>query len=290
MLDTVRGHLIKESKRDLLVVLDGVQDDGVLVATHDPKLSLLNLLPTGGHARILATSRSKSFASRWAGSKGSIIQVSPLSPEDTSFIIFGKVVAESRMKWATRVGRALRFSAGELSLVLQYKDLMGKDFSSLQKAYSENIGASSKSSPDPETRSGPARSWKPLHDLIKTKNEGITDLMEFICAMDVQCVPIVLFDRSERSKDIPLLMQYGIIEPSADERILTITSMIRVCIKAMFSQSEGGKDVAEAAQESALSRVSKHFTSDPVELLPCALCVLNFKPVSMQAKDNTISL
>ena len=279
------------SKRALLIVLDGLEDEESLMATHDPKLSLLSLLPKGNQARILATTRSKSLARRWSGTKSeSVIPVSRLNVDDTSIVLFGTKSEGGKLSWAKTVGETLRFSAGEISMTLQYKSLLKKDFNSQTKAYLGMIGASSRPiTADPGPRC-PAPSWKPLQQRIEAESPRLMDLMEMICVMDVQCVPSILFNRAERSKDIPQLIRYGLIEPSADDRIFTITAMIRGCIKASFSQPQGGKDAEVAAQESSLARVSELFKTEPRELLPCALSVLQFKPVSSSAKSHLVNL
>jgi tetratricopeptide (TPR) repeat protein len=291
MLDTVRRHLERISKRALLIVLDGLEDEESLVATHDPKLSLLSLLPKGNQARILATTRSKSLARRWSGTKSeSVIPVSRLSVDDASVILFGTRIQGGRLSWSKTVGETLRFSAGEISMALQYKSLLKREFNSQAKAYLGMIGASSRPmTTDPGPRC-PAPSWKPLHQRIEAESPRLMDLMEMICVMDVQCVPSILFNRAERSKGIPQLIRYGLIEPSADDRIFTITAMIRGCIRTSFSHPQGGKDAEVAAQESSLARVSDLFKTEPREFLPCALSVLHFKPISSSAKSHLVGL
>lgn len=284
LLEYVHRQMKRVSRMDLLVILDEFEDETSLTATHDLNKSLLDLLPTGGQTKILATTRSRSHATRWVGGRSdSVIGVHALSKDDVSTLLFGKQVKEeSKLQWVNAVSDALGSSAGELSMLLHYKTRLGKEFS--RKAYAESIGASLKGDKilNPiNSQSKIARSWTPLHELIKSQHADLIHLMNLICLMDVQCVPNSIFTKPQLDKAIPLLTEYGVVEPTVHKRVFSVTALVRQCVKESLQQS-GATDPQREAEEMALNLICDRFNNDlGAELLPCALAILqNVKPTS----------
>ena len=287
LLEMVQRQLERASKTALLVVVDGLEDDSHLTASHDPKLSLLGLLPKGGGTRILTTTRSKALAKRWTGSSPlSVINVERLTAEDASFVIYGRVTKnESRVKWVKSIGNALGYSAGELSLVLHYTTEVGKKFDPEEYKRMARIPSKSKDEPrSSRSKDGPSPSWLPLQHLIRTKSNDLIDLIHVLCVMNVQCVPRSFFTRQQLDSQLKSLTEYGIIEPSPNRRVYTISALVRRSVQACLEENPES-DERKAAEEVATRTVCEQFRSETwLELLPCALEVLEFKAESTVAR------
>ncbi|KAK7423679.1 hypothetical protein QQX98_000869 [Neonectria punicea] len=284
VVGAVRHFLKKDPSASWLMVLDGLDNEDDLVATEAPNSGkpLLEFLPIGEHARILITTRSKRLAARMVREKTEyVVPVNPLRKEDASHLLFGKVTANPiKMKWVEEITGMLSGSAGALTLALAFRQKSGKRFST--KKYLETIISQSAKRPGVES------AWQLLYDLLKSDHPEAGDLMLLVCALNVQCIPNILFERHQLFEQIPVLEQCGIIEPQEDRRLFYITPMFRQLAQNWLAQHISEKTSTE---EWVLSATLQKFNSETAEtLLPCALAAMNLQPASTQSKRDLAAL
>ncbi|KAJ2998949.1 hypothetical protein NUW58_g155 [Xylaria curta] len=278
-LEAVYENLSQDPSGRWLMILDGWDDETRLkmTGTSRSKRSLLDYVPKTGLVRVLATTRSKTLAMRIVNRNPKFaIEVPQLEDADASLLLLGKNTTGSERQKAAARAKELGGSAGTLVLAHSYQ----KKASVAPKVYMERIhGFSSKEI------SKTMRAWRLLYDFMKEKDPNLAHLLLIMGAMDVQCIPNSFFERHELYEQIPLLVSYGMVEPSADRTVITVTPIIRECVQKCLD--DGGKD-REMIEEAVLFVMCDKFHGDEhrvVEvLLPCALAALKFKPTSTDNK------
>ncbi|KPM38862.1 hypothetical protein AK830_g7714 [Neonectria ditissima] len=281
VVEAVRHYLKKDSGASWLMVLDGLEDEEKLVATDSGK-PLLDFMPTNPHARVLITTRSKRLATRMVRETTQyIIPVNPLRKNDASHILFGKVSSNpAKMKWVEDLTEALGGSAGALTLALAFRQKSEKRFGT--KKYLETITAQL------SKVSGVTTAWQLLHGLLKSDHPETADLMLLVCALDVQCIPSILFERHQLYDQIPTLEAYGVVEPQVDRRLFYITPLFRDLARTWLAKHS---DERASTEELALYAVLRNYNPETAEtLLPCALAVMAFQTTSTQSKRDMATL
>lgn len=260
------------------MIIDGCDDITKLqvASSSGSKRSLLDYIPKkGSFTRVLITTRSKTQARRMVGGRPEFaLKVSTLEDTDASFLLLGEETtdANKRQKAASRA-KQLGGSAGTLILahLYQYKA------SVLPKAYIEMIHDA-----QAKDTSKTMRAWRLLYELMKKKHEKAAHLLLVMGSMDVQCIPNSFFDRDELWEKARELEDYGMVEPSADRMVITVTPMIRQCVQKCLDEDEE----REVVEERVLSTMREKFQGNEhrtaEELLPCALAVLNFQRTSAE--------
>ncbi|KAH6886788.1 putative kinesin [Thelonectria olida] len=288
VLETVQRHLKQFSAGPWLMVLDGLDDDEVLKATeaiHKNK-SLLDFVPSSFSARVLITTRSKSLATSLVKKKSKdVINVNPLNDDDASILLLGKVTKNrSRKQWVEALSKELKGSPGAMTLAFTYMKNAEEECN--LKEYMTQISTQPETKPG--VKSGVKNAWRLLHQRLAQKRPDTVDFMMQICALEVQFVPSLLFERSQVLEDATALKEYGIVEPSLDRSMLCVTALFRRCAQEWLANHAKERSDIEAM---LLSLVCDKFTEDMVEvLLPCALAVLKFEPSSAQAKRDMATL
>ncbi|KAH7120138.1 hypothetical protein B0J13DRAFT_568367 [Dactylonectria estremocensis] len=281
-IEAVHRSLKHDSSGAWLMVLDGLERDAHLTTTtpHDSGKSLLDLMPTGMFARVLITTRSKSLAKRLVGKDTkSMIRVDALSNKDAIEVLGSTRSDKAKLDSALDLAKTLDGSAGALTLAYSYMTKNG-DRTSPRK-YLRLIRDKSADQPSA------AHAWTLLHGLICAKHPEAAELLLLISTLDVQSVPDVLLSRHEASELIRILEGYGILEPSQDRRIIFMTSLFRSLGQRWLVEHGKKASVEDLALQSILDK----FTGDAREsLLPCALAVCKFKPISAEGNLHLATL
>ncbi|KAH7133732.1 hypothetical protein EDB81DRAFT_805040 [Dactylonectria macrodidyma] len=287
-IEAVHRSLKHDSSGAWLMIFDGLEKEAHLTTTspHNSGKSLLDLLPTGMFARVLLTTRSRSLAKHLVGDDTkSMIRVDALKDENALAILGSTRSDSARTDTTLDLANTLDGSPGVLTLANSY---MTKS-SHMKKS-------SNKTSPrkylqlirdKPADQPSAAHAWALLHGLIQTKNPEAAELVLLISTLDVQYVPDILLSRHETSELIPVLEEYGIIEPSQDRRIIFMTALFR-SLGQQWLAAHGKK---ASVEELTLHSVLDKFTGDAREsLLPCALAVCKFKPSSAESSLHLATL
>lgn len=280
----VHDHL-KLDHTHWLMVIDGLDNEDDLKAT-DPDFkdkSLLDFIPDAYAARILFTTRSKSLARTLVGTQTKyVVNINPIKDDDACFLLLGKPTKDaSKMKLINSLASHLDGSAGAMSMVLAYWKVKGQGAN--LKEYKQWLSDSS-----PSRGKSVDIVWKLQHELLVSNHQRSEDFMLQLCALDVQTVPRALFDRGEANEHVPILEEYGIVEPSKDRPILRVTPLFRKCARTWLASDTEKKSSTE---EMLIAAVCDRFGNHAQEsMLPCALSVLNFKPSSTRAKRVTADL
>ncbi|KAH8165383.1 hypothetical protein CIB48_g2856 [Xylaria polymorpha] len=128
------------------------------------------------------------------------------------------------------------------------------------------------------------RAWRLLYELMRDKHPEAAHLLLIMGSMNVQCIPNSFFERGELYTQVRQLVDYGIVEPSADGMVITVTAIIRECVQKCLDD-EGDRDLIE---EQVLSVLCNKVHGDEHRaaevLLPCALAALKFQSTSTDIK------
>ncbi|CAJ0555493.1 Ff.00g055580.m01.CDS01 [Fusarium sp. VM40] len=284
VLETVWKFLRYESSGHWLMILDGLQDEALLQATsvQHAGRSLLEFIPNSVLSSVLITTQSKSLSLRQVGKRSdNSTEMPKLSEKDASILMLGRVTKDAdRNRWIKDIGKALDDLPIGFVLAQIYREEVRPSMKSREvlKAVEAQAGE----------KRPTARVWNLLLDLMKQQYPESVDLMLMISAIDLQSVPGTLLDRAQTSKQIPVLVRYGIVEPSTDKRVYHITSAIRVCVKGWLAKHPDHK---VAIEELALSVVCERLTPETGEgLLPCALALLKWESHSSAMRENMVKL
>ncbi|KAI0383586.1 hypothetical protein F5Y04DRAFT_278767 [Hypomontagnella monticulosa] len=264
-----------------LMVLDGLNNTDTLKTTDpsDGMKPLLDFIPPAHLARVLITTRSKSLAMRMVNQKNEfVIDVSALKDEDASYLLLGTVTSEeAKKKRSLEVATCLGRSAGTLVMAHLYCKMARLTY----KAYQERI-----SLPDKPSTAWPSdmKAWSLLYQHIRETDKEAAHLLLVIGCLNVQSIPKAFFERTQIFQQIVHLIDAGMIEPSTDERVYTMTSLIRQCVQKWLIE-KGERHIVE---EQVLSIMNNKFAENEYDvsdvLLPCALVILKFQPKSTEGK------
>lgn len=263
-----------------LMVLDGLDDKTLLMTKDEQHIArcLLDFIPKVARARILTTTRSKSIAMEVVAKKAEfVIDIQKLQDGDASLLLHGREVSdEGKKKKAAKVSKVLGGSAGLLVLAHTYRRSTGLTWTN----YLENIRGTDQSTTDVD----PAmRAWELTYQLLKEKDPGAAHLLLQMGSLDVQSISTVLFERQQFPR-IEKLVDYGMVEPSTDRRLYTVTPLIRRCVQTWLAKNKEQDDL----REHILSVMCEKFPADDSNtaelLLPCALVALSFQISSNEGK------
>ncbi|KAG9228337.1 hypothetical protein BJ875DRAFT_547818 [Amylocarpus encephaloides] len=132
--------------------------------------------------------------------------------------------------------------------------------------------------------------WELLYGLLTEKNPDAARLLLIIGLLDVQSIPYIFFERNQLNKQIPCLVDFGMVEPSADERVLRVTASIRQCEQAWLENKKKWHIFEEKMLSILCEKFNEreYYTSEV--LLPCALTILKFQASSTESKSCLVTL
>lgn len=279
-------HKLKK-KRRWLMVIDGLDDEARLKATGAVNAgeSLLKFIPkpNGDNGRILITTRSKHTALEQVHRKPQhALKVGQVDEADASILLLGRVTSDpSRLKMVSAMARDVNGSAGALSMISAYRKSAGKEGI-------EKLKQMLASEPSPAARE--VGIFKLLYGFIEAKFRESADFMLLVCALDVPCIPRCFFDRKEISHDLQLLEKHGAVEPSADDNVFCVTAMVRKCARLWLDKNENERHCAEAQAMHVMCTKFNNDDESAEDLLPCALAVLKFRPVTKSDAQKAATL
>lgn len=281
-------------KRDInspwLLVLDGLRDETTLQGTdgsNDEMRKLLDFIPKPPLARVLVTTRSRELAMRLVNQKDDhVVDVPALKDEDAALLLLGKVSSDAaKVKRAASVSRMLSGSAGALTFAHLYHRVVDRHCSWRQ--YMERIQQSPPSTGGTGTTALVVRAWQLLYESLREKHPETASLLRFIGMLDVQSIPTGFFSKSEFANHVRRLIKYGMVEPTADQRVLRVTAIVRHCLQT-FLKETGEQGLYPVEQAKVLSLMCDKFEGkDPDRaelLLPIVLATLKFQPAAQEAK------
>ncbi|KAI1662002.1 hypothetical protein F4813DRAFT_396685 [Daldinia decipiens] len=284
IVEEVHNALKKDVSGHWLMILDGLDDECLLNPTGSSGLgkSPLGLVPSSNYARVLITTRSNLLAKKMVKNKGQyIVDISRLNDDDASYVLLGKrTTDEARRKDSIEVSKTLGGSAGTLVLAYLYRKIREKEDGTGWKAYKSKLRALSSDG----VGSSLMCSWRLLFDMIQERHPEDARLLLLMGTLNVQSVPSVFFERSELFKQIPRLVDYGMVEPSTNQVHFTVTPIIRQCIQTWLDQS-GEKASVQVQTLSVLYEKFVDAKSSIFEaLLPSTFAALEFQPAEAQGK------
>ncbi|KAF7530888.1 hypothetical protein G7054_g9423 [Neopestalotiopsis clavispora] len=288
VLELVYDTMRQDVGGQWLMVLDGLDDKAQLVVKDEKgkERSILDFIPKAHRAQILITTRSKSLAMEMVVKKADcVIDVQALPEGDASYLLYGREVTDdAKKKGAADVSKKLGGSAGLLVLAHIYRTATRPSWR--PKAYLSSIGASTESK---DVEDPALKAWELIYQIIKQKDANAAHLLLIMGSLDVQAISTVLFER-QQLKQIEQLVDYGMVEPSTDRRWYTVTPLIRRCVQTWLVKNKERDDI----RDHALSNMCDKFPVDDANtaelLVPCALVILDFQPVSAEAKLNMATL
>ncbi len=181
---------------------------------------------------------------------------------------------------AGTLAKILGNSAGAFTSALDYKTQLGKEFS--HKSFIKDL----RSLPSPA--SAAVRVCEMVYERLKSKDADTADLMLLTSIFDIQSIPHVFFSRHQDNQQIPLLVDYGIMEPTQDREVFSIPGIIGSCTKSWLQSRESEKSRIE---ELALSVLAQKFTGQESDILvPCALAALRFQPNPLEGSHYQAAL
>ncbi|EXA30664.1 hypothetical protein FOVG_17961 [Fusarium oxysporum f. sp. pisi HDV247] len=284
VLETVWKFLRYESSGHWLMILDGLEDETLLQATsvQHAGRSLLEFIPNSVQSSVLITTQSKSLSLRQVGKLSDASTEMPkLSEKDASILMLGRITKDAdRNRWIKEIGKAVDDLPIGFVLVQIYREEVRSSMRPREvlKALEGQAGE----------KRPTARAWNLLLDLMKKEYPESVDLMLMMGAIDLQSVPGTLLDRGQISKQIPILVRYGIVEPSTDKRVYHITSAIRVCVRDWLANHP---DQKVAIEELAVATMCERLTPETSEgLLSSALALLKCESHSSAMRENMVKL
>ncbi|KAK7750531.1 hypothetical protein SLS62_007507 [Diatrype stigma] len=287
VVETVFHALRQDNSGYWIMIVDGMDDSDNLVAT-EPAIAgrrLLDFVPKTPFARILATTRSQDLAMQMVNQNNThIIEVPALNDDDASLILLGKPTSDkAKRKAAVTIANHLGNSAGAIIMVhLFHKSAMKSGL----RAYMETISKPKATlKPDQMTM----HAWTLLYEKVKKEQDADAHLLCLMGSIEVQCIPSSFFKRSELFDQLPRLVKSGMVEPSSDNRVHTITTTIRRCIHKKLEKSKERNMIEVQALHIMCERFAET-EEDKSDLIPCALAVLRFQPTSKEARKNLATL
>ncbi|KAI0890817.1 hypothetical protein F4806DRAFT_485144 [Annulohypoxylon nitens] len=284
IVEEVHNTLKRDVSGHWLMILDGLDDERLLNPTGSPGLEMspCDFVPSSNYARVLITTRSNLLAKKMVKNKGQfIIDVPRLNEDDASYVLLGeRTTDEAKRKDSIEVSKTLEGSAGTLVLAYLYRKLREKEDGTGWKLYKSKLQALSSEG----MGSSLMRSWRLLFDMIREHHPEDSRLLLLMGTLNVQSIPGVFFERSEVLKQIPRLVDYGMVEPSSNRVYFTVTPIIRQCIQTWLDQS-GEKSPVQLQVLSVLYEKFVDTKSSAFEaLLPSAFAALEFQPIEEQGK------
>ncbi|EGU88573.1 hypothetical protein FOXB_00906 [Fusarium oxysporum f. sp. conglutinans Fo5176] len=284
VLETVWKFLRYESSGHWLMILDGLEDETLLQATsvQHAGRSLLEFIPNSVHSSVLITTQSKSLSLRQVGKLSDTSTEMPkLSEKDASILMLGRITKDAdRNRWIKEIGKAVDDLPIGFVLVQIYREEVRSSMRPREVLKALEAQA--------DEKQPTARAWNLLLDLMKKEYPESVDLMLMMGAIDLQSVPGTLLDRAQISKQIPILVTYGLVEPSTDKRVYHITSAIRVCVRDWLAKHP---DQKVAIEELAVSSMCERLTPETSEgLLSSALALLKCESHSSAMRENMVKL
>jgi tetratricopeptide (TPR) repeat protein len=273
-----------------LLILDGLRDEETLQGrdgSNDEMRKLLDSIPKPPLARVLVTTRSRALAMSLVNQKDDhVVDIPALKDEDAALVLLGKISSDAaKVNRATSVSRILGGSAGALTFAHLYRRVVDKHCSWRQ--YMERIHPSPTSTGGTGTTALVVRAWQLLYESLREKHRETASLLRFIGMLDVQSIPTGFFSKSEFANHVRRLIKYGMVEPTADQRVLRVTAIVRHCLQ-IFLKETGEQDLFLVEQVRVLSLMCDKFEEkDPDRaelLLPMVLATLKFQPTSQEAK------
>ncbi|KAI0435852.1 hypothetical protein F4803DRAFT_544220 [Xylaria telfairii] len=275
-VDQVLSAVYKSLSQDSnwLMVLDGCGDEILRKMAHasGTKKALLDYVPKIGHARVLATTRSKKIAMQIVDAKPKFVkEIKELKNGDAALLMLGgNTKDQSKKLRATSRANDLGGSAGTLVLAQLYRKKTGVDF----KKYMDHIRKVQ--TDDNQSRfMGP---WRLLYDLLEEAHPEAAHLLLQMGSMDVQCIPNEILERDQLYQQVPQLEDYGMVEPSPDKRFVIITPIIRECVQKHLDKNGDRKLVEGQVQDLLISKLHSYEHRSAEIVLPCALAALKFQP------------
>ncbi|KAE8442032.1 hypothetical protein EG329_003889 [Mollisiaceae sp. DMI_Dod_QoI] len=281
VVEAVHDTLKQDVGSNWLMVLDGLDDKMNLEATassHSGK-SLLDFVPKTPLARVLTTTRSEPLASQMVNYKDQyVVKVSTLTETDASLLLLGnKTAAEARVKSAISVAKELGCSAGTLTMARLYRQTTKLSWAHFKEAMRVADSSVTKSS-------GTMHTWQLLYKIMAKEHADAANLLLVIGLLDVQSIPDVFFERNQLNEQIPCLVDYGMVEPSTDKRVVTVTAVIRQCVQAWLDSEKKRGMLEEKVLSISCARFDeKEYHTNEV-LLPCALTILKFQAASSESQ------
>ncbi|KAI1283273.1 hypothetical protein F5Y07DRAFT_349196 [Xylaria sp. FL0933] len=274
-VDEVLSAVYKSLSQDSnwLMVLDGCGDEILrkMARTSGPKKALLDYVPKTGHARVLATTRSKEIAMKIVDDNRKFMkQVKELKDADAALLMLGENIKDSskRLKAISRANE-LGGSAGALVLAQLYQKKTKVD----SKKYVDHIRKVQ--TEDSKSRfMGP---WRLLYDLMEEPHPEAAHLLLQMGSMDAQCIPNEILERDQLYKQVPQLEDYGMVEPSPDKRFIIITPIIRECVQKHLDENGDRKLVEGQVLDLLISKLHSYEHRSAEIMLPCALAALMFQ-------------
>jgi tetratricopeptide (TPR) repeat protein len=292
VLKQVYHALKRDGNGQWLMVLDGLNDESALQRTSEDSAkseqgtreSMLDFVAKPPFAQVLVTTRDKALAMRLVNQKDSyVINVPGLKDEDAALVLLGKVTTDAaKVERAARVSQALGGSAGALTFAYRYHKKVDSQCS--WRRYLDKIQrpeSTKSAAAEPGTTAACARrAWQLLYESLQEKHPETASLLRSIGVLDIQSIPRVFFSKSELSGHVRRLIDYGMVEPSADQKVLRVTAIVRRCVQSYLEET---KELA-LVEDKILSLMCDKFDGkDPdtaALLLPTVLATLKFQPSS----------
>ncbi|KAK4171408.1 hypothetical protein QBC36DRAFT_391140 [Triangularia setosa] len=238
------------------MVVDGLGDESSLhwtgSDTHDGP-TIWDFVPKGRHSNVLVTTRDECLARRFVERKHQfIVEVSRLQNKDAAFdraVVLAKQLGET--------ARALTFTHPYCTKVNRKIDL---------KAYGELLKLPERSKSDPTANA--VLAWRFLHRGLKAKHPDAATLLHSLGALNVQSIPKDFFQKTDW-KLTRTLEEYGMIERLADDRVVRVTEIVRLCLHETVKGTDHELDEA---------------------LLTSILAALKFQTKSLDGKKSAATL
>lgn len=287
VLAAVRDAIQQDVSGQWLMVLDGLEDTELMgISGASAGNRLLSYLPKpSSRSQTLVTTRSNTIASvLFQGRAESIITVRQLADEDASFLLLGGTTSDKhRQNVSINTAQKLGGSAGTLTLAHLYKKRTGVPWTE----YLHKMDLKTTPLKDEQL---PQRAWQLVFELLHKNNADAAELLLLIASLDVQTVSNVFFKRNELSGLTPVLVDHGMIEPSADSRLINLTPLVRRCVRAWLSKTEKkGQQEARTLSE-VVHRFEEGDPDTSSHILPCALAAIKFQPTTEGGKTDLATL
>ncbi|KXJ85652.1 hypothetical protein Micbo1qcDRAFT_127656 [Microdochium bolleyi] len=280
--------LKEEAGNVWLLVLDGLDNPSKLMITLEDGTSVSLLeLPKTSLSRILVTTRDKKYAMKATKNREEYIhRLSSLDNKDAAQILLGAKSADRHIqnKYISEVIEAFKGSAGAIALAKVYVSRKSPQPRDLARLVTTPV-------PGGDTKTNRFTNlWQQVIALLSETGMSSQRLLKLLGVINVQSVSAVFFTRDEFRRDIPILVDHGLIEPSADRRVFSMSAFVRSCARHWLDQDSD----LELAEEVALATVSDRFDENDVDrcelLLPLVMACFEVKSVSVEAVMNVTVL
>ncbi|RYO80342.1 hypothetical protein DL764_009909 [Monosporascus ibericus] len=298
ILQAVYHYLKQDSSGYWLLVLDGIEDEGgdgadACKVDKGGTKALLEATPTGFRGRVLITTRSMPIASRMVNQVEYVIEMPNLNNDDAAQLLLGEPTTDkTRTNSALKIADEVNRSPAALMLASAYREATGRGFGLndyLEKLQSQTLQLEHQG----KTEFGVARAWQLVYDLVNVKHPDAARLMLLIGVLDLQSIRAFFLAKTvatpvQLDQQIGVLVSHGLVKQSVNRNDITVTRMIRLCVRARLA----AEDKKVWAEEWALSTLletypapeSKEYATCEI-LHPCAVAVLGFQPASRHGKS-----